>query len=185
MRWWGLLSVLAGCGVTLQGGDIANKSFDAGTGDAPDAPDAPAPAPVLCTDGNSHATAPDASCLMLVTGEHTWTEAQAACSALNAHLVILRNPAMNTAAIQLVGTIDAYIGLTDEVTEGTFLWVNGTPATFTNWRAGEPSEGDGAGAYPENCAVIAGTRADPGWDDRPCAPLSGIGGGNYAALCQR
>jgi len=182
MRWWGLLSVLAGCGVTLQGGDIANKSFDAGTGDARDAP---APDPVPCTDGNAHATAPDASCLMLVTGEHTWTEAQAACSALHAHLVILRDPAMNTAAIQLVGTIDAYIGLTDEVTEGTFLWVDGTPATFTNWRAGEPSEGDAAGAYPENCAVIAGTRADPGWDDRPCAPLSGIGGGNYAALCQR
>lgn len=34
-----------------------------------------------------------------------------------------------------------WIGLTDEVTEGTFQWITAEPVTFTNWAPGEPSNG--------------------------------------------
>jgi len=180
MRCWVLLSVLASCGVVVQKDDPTNKFLDAG----PRGVDS-APPPPPCTGGDARATAPDASCLVLFTGTYAWMDAQAACSAIGAHLAILRSATMDHAAEQLVGAIDAFIGLTDQVSEGTFLWADGSPVSFTNWRAGEPSEGDGGGGYSEDCAVIAGTRSGGGWEDRPCAPIPGIGGGNYAALCQR
>ena len=183
MRWWVTLGVLAGCGAEVQGGGSANKPVDAGPSDVAVAPDTAAPDALPCTGGDAHKMAPDGSCLVLFTGPHNWVEAQASCSTINAHLAILHDAAMDTAAEQLVGALDAYIGLTDQVTEGTFVWVDGTPAVFTNWRTGEPSDGDGM--YPEDCVVIAGARTSGGWDDRPCAAIPDIGGADYAALCQR
>jgi hypothetical protein len=36
-------------------------------------------------------------------------------------------------------TFNAWIGFSDEVTEGTFLWDDGAPVTFTHWSGGEPN----------------------------------------------
>ena len=36
-----------------------------------------------------------------------------------------------------------YIGFTDEVTEGDFVWLNGEPVTYTNWQDGEPNDSGG------------------------------------------
>jgi hypothetical protein len=36
-------------------------------------------------------------------------------------------------------TTDAWIGYTDEVTEGIFRWMNGASVTYTNWNSGEPN----------------------------------------------
>jgi hypothetical protein len=89
---------------------------------------------------------------------------------------------MDAVAEALVGNLDTFIGLTDVVQEGQFVWSDGTPLGFSNWHAGEPN--DGGGNYAEDCAIIAGARADKQWDDRPCAPVTGVGGGKYAVLCQ-
>jgi len=38
------------------------------------------------------------------------------------------------------GWTHAWIGFTDEASEGNFVWVNGEPVVYTNWFAGEPND---------------------------------------------
>jgi hypothetical protein len=37
------------------------------------------------------------------------------------------------------GGLDGWLGFTDEVTEGTFVWVTGEAVTYTRWNGGEPN----------------------------------------------
>ncbi|MFM6608115.1 MAG: lectin-like protein, partial [Dolichospermum sp.] len=58
------------------------------------------------------------------------------------------------------GTERLWIGLTDEVTEGTFKWANGEAVTYTNWSPGQPDNCGGVQDY----AYI--NFQNPGkWDD--------------------
>lgn len=186
-----MVAVLAGCGVNIDGRvgqaiDAIAPRTDAGqqavTDAASDGAGAALDAPG-CSGGDAHAVAPDGSCLMLLTAAQTWVEAQASCTALGARPAVLSSAAMDTAAETLVANFDTFIGLTDEVTEGTFVWSDGRALVFANWHTGEPN--NGSGRYAEDCAVIAGSRPGKQWDDRPCAPVSGVGAGAYAVLCQQ
>ena len=38
------------------------------------------------------------------------------------------------------GYLEAWIGLTDEFQEGTFVWVTGEPLAYQNWAPGEPND---------------------------------------------
>ena len=51
-----------------------------------------------------------------------------------------------------------WMGLNDVVTEGTFVWSNGEPVTYTNWISGQPDNARGN----ENYGMIFGhTSGDP------------------------
>jgi hypothetical protein len=199
MRSVAVLAFLAGCGVAIDGqvsqaidasaprvdavsGSEAGIDAGAGLDAAPDATSEPLDARV-CSGGDAHVVAPDGSCLILLAAAQTWVEAQASCGALGAHPAVLASAAMDTAGETLAGNHDAFIGLTDEATEGTFVWVDGAALAFANWHTGEPN--NGGGRYAENCAVIAGARAGKQWDDRPCAPVTGVGAGKYSVICQQ
>ena len=52
---------------------------------------------------------------------------------------------------------DLYIGFNDEDVEGTFVWVNGEPVTYTNWNDGEPNNAGG-----EDYAELY---SNGGWND--------------------
>lgn len=181
------LVMLGGCGANLvnAGGnddaaiDGSNRRSDAAEVDA--AVDA---APIdarACIEGDARMLAPDGSCLIMFDAPKSFADARTACAGLGAHLAILSTQAIDAVAETLVGTHDTFIGLTDEVTEGQFVWVDGTLLGFSNWETGEPNNGNGGTA--EDCAVIAGARPAKGWDDRPCAPVSTAG--LYSVLCQR
>ncbi len=94
----------------------------------------------------------------------TGSSAQQFAESLGANLISVQSAAENTcigaalASNNFNGVV--WIGLTDEINEGTFVWYDGTPVGFTNWRPGEPnSSGD------EDCVQIF---ADGSWNDLNC-----------------
>src|SRR4051812_21436151 len=118
------LLVAASCGVQVGGGPTPHNQ---GQPDAPIAidaaiPDAPADA-APCTG----VTDAEGNCYTFNAGPLDWNAAEAACQAAGTHLAIIRSTEQNTVVSQLIDvTTIAYLGGTDAVTEGTFLWNDGT-----------------------------------------------------------
>jgi hypothetical protein len=181
LRRLALAAACAGCGASI--GAIENQGPDGGgQRDAPLAIDAPADARA-CTGGDKGMQGPDGSCFLLFTAPKNFAGAMAACAAVSSHLAVIHTMADDVFAEQFVGTLDTLIGLTDQVTENTFVWVDNTAVTFKNFRIGEPNNGNGQ--FEEDCVVIAGSKVDKGWDDKPCATIAGIAQtGDFAYLCQ-
>jgi Ca2+-binding RTX toxin-like protein len=72
----------------------------------------------------------------------SWTQAQAQAVSLGGNLVTVNDAAENQFLVNTFGgTEGLWIGLTDEVTEGTFKWANGEAVTYTNWSPGNPDNG--------------------------------------------
>ncbi|WP_233467081.1 lectin-like protein [Dolichospermum flos-aquae] len=77
-----------------------------------------------------------------LTSYGTWQEAQAQAQSLGGNLVTINNQAEQDWLVSTFGVNQTlWIGLTDEVTEGTFNWVSGEISTYTNWLPGEPNNG--------------------------------------------
>lgn len=177
------LLITAGCGVKLEqgldGGTTDARITDA-TADAAPVPDAP-PDARPCTGGDAHMADSTGACFVFFLTPRLYADAQTACAAIAAHLATVPDAATNTLITGLAAnTASVYIGATDAVTEGTFLWQDGSAVTYTNWRTGEPSNGQGQ--YQEDCVVIQPMLAGV-WDDRPCAPPP-ANAGSYAYVCQ-
>jgi hypothetical protein len=107
----------------------------------------------------------------------TWTDAEAAAVGLGGHLVTIDDAFENTFVTSRFGVAtgvfasqhDLWIGLTDQVTEGTFVWASGAPLVYQNWVVGEPNNCTfvpGIGCTPENY-VHMGWWANPlgQWND--------------------
>jgi Ca2+-binding RTX toxin-like protein len=78
----------------------------------------------------------------LLTSYGTWQEAQAQAQSLGGNLVTINSQAEQDWLVSTFGVNQTlWIGLTDEVTEGTFKWVSGEISTYTNWLPGEPNNG--------------------------------------------
>jgi Lectin C-type domain len=141
---------------------------DAGPIDMPQIeapPDAPVDARV-CAGGDARATDAAGRCFVAFrTAVKTRAAAELACKADAMELAIVTSAASNVVVQSLVTGIDAYLGATDAVTETQFLWPDGTGLTFSNFRAGEPNNGNGT--LQEDCLVIEGGKGGT-WDDRPC-----------------
>lgn len=90
---------------------------------------------------------------------NNWNNAQAQAAAVGATLLtvssLAENNAVWNAAVAAGVTGGLWIGYSDQVTEGTWLWQDGSTGTFTNWNTNEPSNstcfGSNAG---EDAAVI-------------------------------
>ena len=74
-----------------------------------------------------------------------WHAAEAKANSLGGHLVAVNNEAENNFLVQHFATGPnalklLWIGLNDFETEGTFVWSNGDPVTYTNFYPGEPND---------------------------------------------
>jgi hypothetical protein len=71
------------------------------------------------------------------TGSATWTTARTNCSNMGGHLVTITSSGEQNFLYALWPS--GWIGLTDEVTEGTWRWVTGETYSYKNWNSGEPN----------------------------------------------
>ena len=71
------------------------------------------------------------------TGVAYWTTARTNCSNMGGHLVTITSSGEQSFIFGLWPS--GWIGLTDEVTEGTWRWVTGETYSYTNWNNGEPN----------------------------------------------
>jgi hypothetical protein len=71
------------------------------------------------------------------TGTATWTTARSNCVAMGGYLVTITTAAEQSFIFNIWPS--GWIGLTDEVTEGTWRWVTGETYSYKNWNSGEPN----------------------------------------------
>lgn len=76
-----------------------------------------------------------------------WYQAESYAVARGGHLVTINNAAENDWIVQNFDSFNDYhsswIGFTDVVQEGNWVWISGEPVTYTNWYSGEPNNTNG------------------------------------------
>merc|ERR1712115_318448 len=87
-------------------------------------------------------------------------QAQKNCQKEGGHLASIHSEAENNFVANLTNGVSIWVGGTYDPTNQTWMWVDGSPLTFTGWPDDEPS-GDG------NC-MLTNWGGDGEWNDRPC-----------------
>ncbi|KAG7457686.1 hypothetical protein MATL_G00229840 [Megalops atlanticus] len=110
-------------------------------------------------------------CYYFSTERKNWIDSRIACKRLDADLVIIKNAeeqAFISQKIEQYGSLQwegYWIGVTDAVTEGTWVWVDSTPMTTSFWDYTEPND-----IHNEDCATTI-KRKGPlrSWHDISCS----------------
>jgi hypothetical protein len=89
----------------------------------------------------------NAQTFTIVSGTFTWQDAKADAESRGGRLAVLNTQEKINAANNYLGALSTgwpylWIGLTDEIEQNAWRWVNGQNLTDNNWRTSEPSPGD-------------------------------------------
>jgi len=71
-----------------------------------------------------------------------WRKAQKEAAEIGGHLVVINSEEENEFIARRLIEREAYIGLHDQTTEGTYTWVNGDPLNYTKWKPSQPNGGE-------------------------------------------
>ncbi|XP_072484095.1 mannose-binding protein C [Notamacropus eugenii] len=100
--------------------------------------------------------------LFLTNGEKaTFDRAKVLCEQLKATIATPKNAKENKAIHDLAKDKSPFLGITDKVQEGKFVYMTGERVTYTNWRENEPNN-SGSG---EDCVTL---NDDGSWNDISC-----------------
>uniref|UniRef100_A0A4W4G1K7 C-type lectin domain-containing protein n=1 Tax=Electrophorus electricus TaxID=8005 RepID=A0A4W4G1K7_ELEEL len=91
----------------------------------------------------------------------SWSESRQDCREKRADLVTINSKEEQEFISKTLGSLSAWIGLTDSEREGTWKWVDGTALTTKYWGSGEPNSHAG----DEDCVMLN----DGKWADYPCS----------------
>ena len=80
--------------------------------------------------------------MTLVPGPANYLSAILGCERRGAVLASVTSQQEQDGLYSLTGATGAWIGLTDFLDEGSFSWTDGSPLTFTNFRSGQPNNGN-------------------------------------------
>ncbi|XP_070188156.1 C-type lectin-like isoform X2 [Littorina saxatilis] len=112
------------------------------------------------------------SCYKSFEQRKTWDEAQKTCQGYGAILATIPDSGVNNALAGLLPHLhlyvdkQAWVGLNDRDTEGTYIWLGtNREATWTNWDDGEPNNSVSGN---EDCVALL---PDGYWNDAPCSTL--------------
>uniref|UniRef100_H0WHL2 C-type lectin domain family 4 member E n=1 Tax=Otolemur garnettii TaxID=30611 RepID=H0WHL2_OTOGA len=108
------------------------------------------------------------SCYFFSTNTLTWALSVKNCSAMSAHLVIINSLEEQEFLFHMKPRKrEFHIGLTDQLVERQWRWVDGTPLieSLSFWDVGEPNNL----ATVEDCATIRdSSNPRKNWNDVPC-----------------
>ncbi|XP_019781346.2 mannose-binding protein A-like [Tursiops truncatus] len=108
--------------------------------------------------------------LYVTNGEKMpFSKVKALCAELGATVATPKNAEENK-AIQDMAPDIAFLGITDEVTEGQFMYVTGGRMGYSNWKKNEPNN-HGSG---EDCVLLL---RDGLWNDISCSS-------SFLAICE-
>lgn len=166
------LLVLGGC-AQIFGIETTSEFTPDARGDAAPMTDA---APLPCAGGDAHTVDQGTgACYMFFTAPMTRDAARSVCMTFGStvRLASIQSVSESAVVTSLIGTSQAFLGGSDELVEGTFVWDDGTPVQLTNWNTGEPNDAGGL----EDCIEIIGSLGGK-WNDVPCTGL-------YPFVCER
>ena len=105
-------------------------------------------------------------CYKLFSEELNYELAEYQCQCTGGYsLASIPSAEVNTFLTSLVGEVDAWIGLTDRATEGSYVWSDASSlASYNNWKNGQPSA---TNSDVQDCVKIMGGSAGV-WDDILC-----------------
>ena len=99
-------------------------------------------------DCDSGWTVIDGDCFKYFPSPQDASTAEANCVSHGAHLAKIETSAQNSGAFGLTNGGKVLIGLTDEDSEGSWRWRDGSTPGYTSWASGQPdSTGDEDYAY--------------------------------------
>uniref|UniRef100_A0A3B3C9T1 C-type lectin domain-containing protein n=1 Tax=Oryzias melastigma TaxID=30732 RepID=A0A3B3C9T1_ORYME len=105
------------------------------------------------------------SCYFFSGESKFWDEARKFCRAREADLVVINSNDENT-FVSALKKESVWIGLSDEASEGTWKWVDGSSLTLEFWKHNQPD--NGAGKYgEEDCAQFRFDNSGS-WNDISC-----------------
>lgn len=102
----------------------------------------------------------------------TWHHARLASEAMGGRLAVVPNATINTFLHRLRRQTDqlVWLGATDEINKGAWLWTDGSPMRWTNWHPGLPSNVGGNQHY-------LAQRQEGTWND-------GFTNARYSFICE-
>ncbi|XP_061582108.1 CD209 antigen-like protein E [Cololabis saira] len=107
----------------------------------------------------------ETSCYFVSTETKNWTESRQACIAEGADLVVINS---HDEQVFVNSVLDvkqnAWMGLTDSLNEGVWMWLDGTPATTTYWEPGQPNSYSG----DQDCGEFIQYSSEGHWNDDGC-----------------
>ncbi|XP_070264013.1 C-type lectin domain family 4 member E isoform X2 [Myotis yumanensis] len=108
------------------------------------------------------------SCYFFSTNTKSWSESVKNCSSMGAHLVVINSEEEQKFLFHAKPKgKEFYIGLTDQVVDGQWKWVDGTPfmESLSFWDAGEPNNL----FTVEDCVTIRDSKnPQQNWNDMAC-----------------
>jgi hypothetical protein len=76
---------------------------------------------------------------LITDSSQTWASAEAQAVTWGGHLATVNDAAEQQWLFQTFGRFgDVWVGLTDQAAEGTWAWISGQAASYTNWASGQP-----------------------------------------------
>ncbi|XP_078360838.1 CD209 antigen-like protein A isoform X1 [Oculina patagonica] len=106
----------------------------------------------------------EGSCYHFSSGASlNWTAAKSACEDLGSNLVVINSQAEQQAIAAKVSQ-RTWIGLyRNPKNKSLWLWVDGSPVTYTNWAKGEPNSPNS-----EKCGEMYPKERGWKWNDKEC-----------------
>lgn len=96
----------------------------------------------------------------------SWDRARDKCKSMGGRLVCIKTP-QTWEFLRQFAQGSLWIGLTDEKTQGVWVWSDGSPLTFKAWVSGQPDNFKGAQHWAATNTKMTG------WDDLPKSVAKG------------